>query len=1018
MVVLGAITTTTTINLTSTTAAASSGLPPIPPPYKQPSLLLLDVDNTLYDEGTAGIEAQIIQRTHAYCHQRLQVGLDQDNGGIDADMLFRRYGSTIEGLRQTVWKDASPDEMLYYLRDFYQTVYKGLDVSLIVPKLGGDDGNGDGKNGSTGYTHATYKQAQLVRRLLLAAHRPLAVASNSPSWHIRRVLAALGLARLPLSLVFTPDQHVSFPTKHDPETFFGPLEKEKGKGLEESYESVAFLDDSLHNLERARRAFPHLIQRVYHISNTLDDNENESRGDHDVTTTNPRTTLVEALLEELELVEPTSRYKFDQVDYLRAKNQVDRRSLHTSTWNGVVSELENRWNKGIAVLRIVDLGAGLLSILDLILHGDDNLGLESLPLQDHRTQGMLHYTAYESNTALFHEIHAILQTWGFQVADTVSSVETIYYHRHKNVEVHLILRDFATDIQNQMPLSSWPDAISNVPPDLIVGCCFADLLDPARLVPNLISAFHLLNRTPEQEGEDTLMYFPITFAGTTQFLPPQPFEFFCTTTSTCSSTTTAIPSDTWAFQSYSRALEKVLDHNLQPHRLIEAMEDHGAQVISVAGSDWKINPDQDTYLYETMLYFFGSTGGPQILEEGWDAPRWIRRVRTTRPLIQISNQDLLFRMPSMEAPNVGLIASSNSQTADSAVARKAKEILFTEPYKVTTMEKDLPKTLGPRQVLIRSSYSLISSGTELNIFKGSFDNNAPLDVNIQDMQKERMAYPLAYGYCLVGHVVECGSEVSKEEYLGAMVFTFSPHATHVVTDVDAIQVVPQGIAAVDAIFMPSIETALSLVHDAHVRLGENVAIYGQGLIGLLVTALLSRSGTGSHVLVSPSYSCDLFGCLTVFDRIPERLAVASQLGASQALLPGSKNTSKLNFDVAIEVSGNARALQAAIDQTMDGGRIIVGSWYGNCEVPLQLGIDFHRSRKTIQTSQVSEIPAALSRLWTKQRRFALAWQLVKELRPSQRRLLTRRFTLDGAQAAYEALDAGTEIAVAFDYNDI
>jgi threonine dehydrogenase-like Zn-dependent dehydrogenase len=323
---------------------------------------------------------------------------------------------------------------------------------------------------------------------------------------------------------------------------------------------------------------------------------------------------------------------------------------------------------------------------------------------------------------------------------------------------------------------------------------------------------------------------------------------------------------------------------------------------------------------------------------------------------------------------------------------------------------DEPSILPLWRCLVKSSHSLISSGTELKIFKGIFDNDAALDVNIKDMEGERMAYPLSYGYCLVGHVIDCGSEVPRNAFINKLVFTFSAHASYVVTDMDAIQVVPKGIEAQDAIFMPSVETALSLVHDAHVRLGENVAVYGQGLIGLLVTALLSKCGSSS----SPASSSlgGKFGTITVFDMLPDRLAMASQMGASQALNPGGSTGP---FDVSIEVSGNARALQSAIDHTIDGGRIIVGSWYGNADIKLKLGIDFHRSHKTIQTSQVSVIPAHLSGLWSKERRFALTWELVKQIRPS--RLLTASVTLDEAQSAYAALDRGEEIAVAFAYRN-
>lgn len=268
-----------------------------------------------------------------------------------------------------------------------------------------------------------------------------------------------------------------------------------------------------------------------------------------------------------------------------------------------------------------------------------------------------------------------------------------------------------------------------------------------------------------------------------------------------------------------------------------------------------------------------------------------------------------------------------------------------------------------------------------------------------------MAYPLSYGYCLVGHVVDAGIDVPPS-IKNKLVFTFSPHASHVVTDVDAIQVVPDGVDPRDAIFMPSVETALSLVHDAQVQLGENVAVYGQGLIGLLVTALLR-----SHRDVL-SASHGRFGTVTVFESIPDRLAAAAAMGALETLYPGGSNGP---FDVSIEVSGNGRALQGAIDHTRDGGRIIVGSWYGNMDLPLKLGIDFHRSHKTVQTSQVSEIPARLSKLWSKERRFKLTWELVRELRPSQ--LLTTTLPLNQAQAAYEALDHGKEIAIAFHYSN-
>jgi threonine dehydrogenase-like Zn-dependent dehydrogenase len=210
-----------------------------------------------------------------------------------------------------------------------------------------------------------------------------------------------------------------------------------------------------------------------------------------------------------------------------------------------------------------------------------------------------------------------------------------------------------------------------------------------------------------------------------------------------------------------------------------------------------------------------------------------------------------------------------------------EEIQFTAPYFVETLKKSINvgTDLSPEQVIIESVCSLISSGTELKIYKGDFDD-AALDVNIAGMSEKRMVYPLAYGYSSVGRITHVGSGVDHD-LVGKLVFSFSPHATHVVASKDAIHLVPDGIAPEDAIFMPSIETALSLVHDAHIRFGEKVAVYGQGLIGLLVTSILAMQ---KSPLDSSPGGCD-FGTTTTFDNIPMRLAMSAVMGSSQALLP-------------------------------------------------------------------------------------------------------------------------------------
>ena len=82
---------------------------------------------------------------------------------------------------------------------------------------------------------------------------------------------------------------------------------------------------------------------------------------------------------------------------------------------------------------------------------------------------------------------------------------------------------------------------------------------------------------------------------------------------------------------------------------------------------------------------------------------------------------------------------------------------------------------------------------------------------------------------------------------------------------------------------------------------------------------------------------------------------------------------------------------------------------------LKLGMDFHRSHKSLITSQVSTIPAALSGLWDKWRRFNLTWEMVGLICPFEK-LRTKVYDLDDAQVAYEDLESGREIAIAFKYD--
>jgi len=204
--------------------------------------------------------------------------------------------------------------------------------------------------------------------------------------------------------------------------------------------------------------------------------------------------------------------------------------------------------------------------------------------------------------------------------------------------------------------------------------------------------------------------------------------------------------------------------------------------------------------------------------------------------------------------------------------------------------------------------------------------------------------------------------------------------------------VPEGISAEEAVFLPGVETAASLVMDGAPLLGEDVVVIGQGVVGLLTTSLLNRMPLGS---------------LTALERFPLRRRLSEEMGAK--CLDPSSGTTPSGVDLSFELSGNPAALDTALRITGFEGRVVLGSWYGNKPASVNLGEEFHRKRLRIIGSQVSSLAPSLSGRWDKGRRIRLAWDMLRRVQPS--RLVSHRIDVSEAEEAYALLDGSSENAV-------
>ncbi len=304
---------------------------------------------------------------------------------------------------------------------------------------------------------------------------------------------------------------------------------------------------------------------------------------------------------------------------------------------------------------------------------------------------------------------------------------------------------------------------------------------------------------------------------------------------------------------------------------------------------------------------------------------------------------------------------------------------------------------GPGEVRVRAVASAISHGTEMLVYRGQV--SPELDLDLPTLAGS-FAFPIKYGYASVGKVTAVGPGVTAP-HTGDLVFVHHPHQTEYVVLASLPIPLPPGLQAEYGVFTANLETAVNVLLDAHPRLGERVVVFGQGVVGLLVTQLLRRAGVERLIVVDP---------------IPARRELAVRLGATDALPPDDslvagvrERTDGAGADLAIEVSGNQAALTLAIDCVAFQGTVVVASWYGTKPVVLNLGGAFHRGRLRLVSSQVSHLDPTLEPRWSMRRRRELAMSLLPELELAP--LISHRIPVQDAAAAYKLVDRHPDEAI-------
>ncbi len=278
------------------------------------------------------------------------------------------------------------------------------------------------------------------------------------------------------------------------------------------------------------------------------------------------------------------------------------------------------------------------------------------------------------------------------------------------------------------------------------------------------------------------------------------------------------------------------------------------------------------------------------------------------------------------------------------------ELIADRPNHAILSEYEEPD-LQPDQVRVRSLFSSVKHGTELRGFRA--DTPDATDRWDGDLRLHRRGESTGntllrrLGNMCLGEVIESGSEVEGMRE-GDRVFAHLPiRETHTVA-ASRLKTAPEGASPQAIMYWDPTDFALGAVRDAPVRLGDRVAVFGLGAIGLMVSQAARLGGARWVVAVDP---------------IERRRDAAMRHAADQALDPKAVDagveikelTGKGGVEIAFETSGAYPALEDAMRSVCYGGTVVSTAYYHG-ERGVMLAGEWHRNRINVISSRANSQP--------------------------------------------------------------
>lgn len=343
--------------------------------------------------------------------------------------------------------------------------------------------------------------------------------------------------------------------------------------------------------------------------------------------------------------------------------------------------------------------------------------------------------------------------------------------------------------------------------------------------------------------------------------------------------------------------------------------------------------------------------------------------------------------------------------------------------------------LGPTEIRIRTELASPKHGTELVAYRNDPVASRPYDpewgaVMPRPPEEALASFPRPLGNMAVGVVTEIGPEVSRFN-VGDRVFGHFPIRETQTVDQAKADLLPGSISPEAALCLDPLVMALAM-RDANIKLGDRVAIFGLGAIGLIAVQLARLAGAAQVIALDPLANrrqlATAFGADIVLDptegdgdaglairKLTRTEATIREPQESARVIGGyAEEVSQrfqLGVDVTVETSGSIPALHQAIRATRFGGTVCVISFYGREASGLLLGDEFHVNRLTLVSARAQSLPMRDAPAWTLGRLVEVAIDWLASGRVHTEGIITPVVSFEESVEAYRMIDEHPERSI-------